>query len=334
LAPTWFPADRTETAFLTEALLGWLDAQAGGPSWFAHVSYLRPHPPYRAPAGYHDRYDPDEGPGFRRNQDRAAELALHPLHEAAAHVTGCPTDERELRKLRAAYWGNMAEVDDQVGRVLDHLERRGLAEDTLVVLTSDHGDQMGDHWLLEKLGWWDESYHIPLLVADPRPAADATRGSVVDAFTESVDVLPTICDWLGVETPVEVDGRSLRPFLHAGVAPADWRSEVHWQWDYRDPVHHLAEDLFGLTMEQCAIDVVRGHDHKYVHLASGESLYFDLREDPDQLIDRCSMPTAQAEVSEARARLLDWRMRHDDRTLTGHRLTAASGLVVRRDPRR
>jgi arylsulfatase A-like enzyme len=122
--------------------------------------------------------------------------------------------------------------------------------------------------------------------------------------------------------------------VHGGATPPDWRTEAHWQWDFRDPVHHLAEELFGLTMEQCALDVVRGRDHKYVHLANGDSLYFDLTDDPDQLADRTTDPAAAAAVSDARARLLSWRMRHDDRTLTGHRLTAASGLVVRRDPRR
>lgn len=333
-APTWFPAECTETAFLTEQLLGWLDEREHDDPWFAHVSYIRPHPPYRAPAGYHDRYDPDDGPGFVRGPSRDDEVQVHPLHAASVHVTGCPVDERELRKVRAAYWANMTEVDDQLGRVLDHLEASGELDRTLVVVTSDHGDQMGDHWLLEKLGWWDESYWIPLLVADPRPTSSAGRGRVVDEFTESVDLLPTLCDWMGVEVPVEVDGRSLAPFTAGEPVPERWRTAAHWQWDFRDPVAHLAEDLFGLTMEECALDVVRGHDHKYVHLANGDCLLFDLRDDPEQLHDLASDPDAADLLARSRAELLTWRMRHDDRTLTGHRLTAEHGLVVRRDPRR
>ena len=345
-APSWAPsrvgADHTETAFVTEEFLGWLDRnpRAGSDQpWFAHVSYIRPHPPYRAPEGYHDLYDPDQGPAFRRLADRRAEVSRHMVHRSAAHVVGCPLDEAETRQLRATYWGNMAEVDFQFGRVLDHLEHTGLAEETLVVVTADHGEQMGDHWLIQKLGWWDESYHVPLIVADPRLAADQSRGSVVDAFTESVDVMPTLCEWIGVEVPVAVDGRPLQPFLHGAGSPEDcpqdWRTEAHWQWDWRDPVDHVPEDLFGLTMEQCTLDVIRAADHKYVQIADGSWLYFDLEADPDQVADpqvAAVAAGADARIAEARVNLLTWRMRHDDRTLTGHRVTS-EGLVVRRDPR-
>ncbi|WP_254126871.1 sulfatase-like hydrolase/transferase [Aquihabitans sp. G128] len=322
-------------------MIEWLDDRPAGEPWFAHVSYIRPHPPYRAPEGYHDRYDPAEGAPFKRLADRQAELDVHPIHHFGALEAGCPTDEAEARQLRATYWGNMAEVDDQLARLFAHLDARGLTDQTLVVLTSDHGDQMGDHWLVEKLGWWDESYHVPLIVVDPRPEADATRGLAVEAFTESVDVMPTLCTWLGIEVPIAVDGRELQPFLHDAPVPADWRTEVHQQWDFRDPVRHLGEDLFGLTMEQCTLDVVRSAADKYVHFGDGAGLWFDLELDPDQVHphvlaagELIEDPTVAARVAEARARLLSWRMRHMDRTLTGTRITNEHGLVVRRDPRR
>jgi arylsulfatase A-like enzyme len=333
-APCRIPADGTETAFITGEVIDWLDRQEPGRPWFAHVSYIRPHPPYAAPEGYHDRYSADDGPPFRRHPDRATELAVHPLHAAAFGVTGCPEDEADARQLRATYWGNMAEVDDQLARLFAHLDEIGAADDTLVVLTADHGDQMGDHWLVEKLGWWDESYFVPLIVVDPRPAADATRGTVVDHVTESVDVMPTMCAWMGAEVPVGCDGRELQPFLHADVeVPHDWRTEAHIQWDFRDPVQHLAEDVFGLTMDQCTMDVLRAADHKYVQLGNGDALFFDLGSDPDQLTNRIADREVAERVSHARARLLGWRMRHMDRTLTGHKVSSKHGLVVRRDPR-
>lgn len=333
-APSRFRAEHTETAFMTERFLEWNERRPSGDPWFAHVSYIRPHPPYRAPEGFHDLYDPDDGPAFRRHQDRDAELAIHPIHAVGAHVTGCPVDEAEARAIRAAYWGNMTEVDQQIGRLLDELERRGDLADTLVVLTADHGEMLGDHWLLEKLGWWDESYHVPLLVVDPRPEADATRGTVVDRFTESVDVMPTICTWMGTEVPIHVDGRELQPFLHGAGAPDDWRTEARWQWDFRDPVNHLGEDALGATMEQCSMDVLRTADHKYVQLGTGDRLLFDLRDDPDQLVDRSRDPDLLPVLADLQQRLLTWRMRHDDRTLTGHLVHDEHGLVVRRDPRR
>jgi arylsulfatase A-like enzyme len=331
-APCRFPADATETAFLAGEVVDWLDRRDGEP-WFAHVSFIKPHPPYRAPEGYHDLYDPDDGPDFHRAARREDEMAIHPIMVGGLHLAGCPREEREARQLRATYWGNMAEVDHQVGRVLDHLDESGLAAETLVVLTSDHGDQMGDHWLVEKLGWFDESYRIPLLVVDPRPEADGTRGTVVDAVTESVDVMPTLCEWMGIEVPIAVDGRALQPFLHGAGTPDDWRTEAHVQWDFRDPVDHLAEEVFGLTMEQCSLDVVRGDGFKYVHVGDGSSLYFDLADDPHQVHDRSTDPAYAERVAAARALLLTWRLAHDDRTLTGH-LVTEDGLVVRRDPRR
>ena len=96
--------------------------------------------------------------------------------------------------------------------LFDFLGRSGLDESTLVVVTSDHGEMGGDHWLTEKLGYWDESFHVPLIVVDPRPEAEAGRGTVVDAVTESVDILPTICEYIGAEVPLQADGWSLAPF--------------------------------------------------------------------------------------------------------------------------
>lgn len=335
-APTRFGPEHTEAAFLTDQVVDWLDHRSAEPDgdapFFVHVAYIRPHPPYRAPEGYHDLYDPADGPPFRRQPDRGTEIAMHVLHALAVQVVGCPVDEAEARQTRATYWGNMAEVDHQMGRLLDHLDATGLADDTLVVLTSDHGDQMGDHWLIEKLGWWDESYHVPLIVRDPRPAADAARGSVVQAWTEHVDVTPTICEWMGIEVPLQCDGRPLQPFLHGEGVPADWRSEAHAEWDFRNPQLHVAEDILGVPMEHCCLGVIRDERWKYVHFGTGESLLFDLETDPDQLVDRAADPTCAAVLAHYAGRMLTWRMRHDERTLTGHLVTPA-GLVVRREPR-
>lgn len=331
-APTRYRAEHSEATFLVDSFCDWLDRREGDP-WLAHLSFLGPHPPYRAPEGFHDLYSPDDGPPFRRLADRDAEVDRHPIHHGGSRRAGCPVDEGELRQIRATYWGKITEVDAQLGRLVEHLDATGHGVDTFVVLTSDHGEQLGDHWLLEKLGWWDESYHVPLVVVDPRNQADATRGSVVDAFTESVDLLPTICDVMGAEVPLAVDGRSLGPFVHGDGVPPDWRTEVHWQWDFRDPIGHRGEDLLGATMEQCSIDVIRSTHDKYVHLGYGSCLYFDFTDDPDQLHDRAGDPACLGAVADARGRLLEWRMRHDDRTLTGH-LATADGMVVRRDPRR
>jgi arylsulfatase A-like enzyme len=342
--PTWAPAryaaEHTETAFLTEAVLDFLDGWRRDPEtatepWFVHLSYLRPHPPYLAPAPYHDRYDPADVPPPRRRATRREEASLHPLLASATRLVGAPESDRDVRQLRATYYGMMAEVDDQLARVVDWLDRTGEADRTLVVLTSDHGEQAGDHWLVEKLAWFDESFHVPLIVCDP-DAPPAAAGRTVEAFTEHVDITPTICEWLGLEVPLQCDGRPLQPFLgDQATTPDDWRTEVHWEWDFRDPVTHGPEDWLGTVMEHCCLNVVRDHRWKYVHFAADEvpNLLFDLEADPDQFENRVDDPACAGVVADQAGKLLSWRMRHDERTWTGTVL-GPDGMVVRRDPRR
>ena len=177
-------------------------------------------------------------------------------------------------------------MDDGLAPLFEYLDESGLAESTMVVVTSDHGEMGGDHWLFEKLGYWDESYQVPLIVVDPRSAADGGRGGVVDAVTESVDVLPTICDFLGVDVPLQADGWSLAPFVRGEAAPTHWRDTAHYEWNFSDPANQLAEKAFGIPMSQCALEVGRGPRYKYVQFAAAPGLFppllFDLSEDPGQ----------------------------------------------------
>ncbi len=168
-APVAYAAEHTEAAFLTGELLRYVDEQQGAP-WFVHAAYIRPHPPFVAPVPYNTMYDPGRVPAPTRHATFEAEGAAHPLLAGAVMIPGLrgPDDEAELRQERATYYGMMSEVDAQLGRLVDGLRERGAWDDTLVVLTSDHGEQLGDHWLTEKLAWFDQSYHVPLIVRDPR----------------------------------------------------------------------------------------------------------------------------------------------------------------------
>jgi arylsulfatase A-like enzyme len=340
-APARFTADQSETAFLVGSLVDWLDHHGDQP-FFVHASFIRPHPPRRNPLGYHDRYDADDLPPFVAAPTKAEEAAAHPLNQALMYLpyAGAPEDERERRQLRATYYGALAEVDDQLGRLFSYLDSSGLSGSTLVVLTSDHGEMGGDHWLIEKLGYWDESYHVPLIVRDPTRAADPGRGAVVDAFTESVDVLPTLCRWLGVEVPLQADGFPLQPFLTgeglgADGAPEHWRSEAHWSWNFSNPATGAAESLFGIPMAHCSLDVARGRQVKYVQFAADAEvlppLLFDLAADPGQLHDLVPRGGAADRAWPAAQRLVQWRMRHEDRQLAGTVLTSSRGVVTARD---
>ncbi len=340
-APTRFTAEQSQTAFLTESVIQWLDRHGDEP-FFVHASFLRPHPPRRNPAGYHDRYDADDLPAFVGAPTRAEEAGAHPFNRSMLSVraAAAPEDERERRQMRATYYGAIAEVDDQLGRLFAYLDSSGLAGSTLVVLTSDHGEMGGDHWLFEKLGYWDESFHVPLIVRDPDRSADPTRGGVVGAFTESVDVLPTICRWLGIEVPLQADGFPLHPFMTGeGLAgagrPEHWRTEAHWSWHFSNPATRGAESLFGLPMAHCSLDVSRGSEVKYVQFAADATILppilFDLVTDPDQLHDLVPRGEAGETAWLAAQGLVQWRMRHEERHLSGTVLTPDLGPVSSRD---
>ena len=141
-----------------------------------------------------------------------------------------------------AWWTQMMDtylllqgyVDEQIGRVFSALASRpAVAANTVIIFTSDHGEQLFDHWMLGKSGYFDQSAHIPLIIRDPRAASTGGRGKTVSEFTESIDIMPTLLELVGLSPPRNCDGKSLLPFC-AGKRPAHWRDEVHWSFDFRD----------------------------------------------------------------------------------------------------
>ena len=342
-APPTYDAEHTESAFLTLETLAWLertldtdgDARNGRP-WCAHVSYLRPHPPYVVPAPYNDMFDPAEVPEPLRHPDPATEGAVHPFLAAALAIVPSPRDRLDQDQLRATYYGMIAEVDHQLGVLLDGIDALGQREDTLVIVTSDHGEQLGDHWLIEKLGFFDQSFRIPLMIR--WPDMTGSTGRTIDAFTENVDVLPTIIDVCGGEPPPFCDGASLRPFLDSELtgteSPLRWRESVHTEYDFRMPTSTTVENLLGIRQDQCAISVIRDRTRKYVQFAGGlPPLFFDLEDDPAEMWDLASDPDRAGEMLPYVQQLLRLHMEHTDPRLANHRATPF-GAVFRADPPR
>jgi arylsulfatase A-like enzyme len=333
--PSRFDAAHSDTAFLVDACLEFMRREAAAaadpayPGWFLHLSLRAPHPPWIPTAPYHLAYAGADLPAPLRAADAEREAALHPWlsFHLAQPRNRAHADAARHRLLQAAYYALMHEVDAQFARIVDALRASGDWERTLVVFTSDHGEQMGDHWLYGKAGFFEQSYRTPLIVRDPDAAADAGRGRVVDDFSEHVDVLPTLLDWLGIEPPAHHDGRSLRPFLH-GAAPANWRTEAHFQYDFRDPVAATAERWFGLDMEHCCLDAIVTGRHKYVHFAALPPLLFDLADDPGETRNLAAEPGNESLLLELAQRLLSFRLRHADRTLARMRITREAGLVI------
>ena len=343
-APAHYSAEDSNSAFLTGEAIKYLSVRRHEP-WFVHISYLAPHPPFVVPAPYHARYDPAEVPRPVRAPSRAAEARQHPwLAFYLEHPTGTgysagtgardylDLSEAETLQLRATYYGMMNEVDDQVGRLIAYLKEAGLYDQTLIVFTSDHGEQLGDHWAFAKYLYFDQTFHVPLVLRDPRTEADGGRGGRVEHFTENVDVMPTILDWLSGDWPGACDGESLLPFLR-GERPPAWRCEAHWALDFRNFVDGRGARPGGLRPEQCAMTTIRDARYKYVHFTAWPPLFFDLEQDPQEFENRAEDPAYRDLVLDYAQKMLSWRMNHEDCTLTSH-LLGPEGAVEERHPRR
>jgi len=339
VSPSSIPAALSDTAWSTECGLSYLQGVTQAP-WFLHLGYYRPHPPFIASAPYHTMYDPAEVPAPVRAESPGAEGQQHPL---LAHYLndiaqasffrdgqGLASDmsEAEVRRMRTAYYGLISEVDHHVGRVIDYLKASGQYDNTLIVFTCDHGEQLGDHHLLGKIGYFDESFRIPLIIRDPSPEADASRGGIVEHFfTETIDVMPTILQWVNAPLPRTCDGRSLLPFLH-GQTPGDWRSEVHYEFDFRTSFGKVGNTVLNLPADQCSLAVIQDQRYKYVHFDALPPLFFDLATDPGQFHNCATDPAYAPLVLEYAQKMLSWRLHYADRTLTGYS-ASPQGLVDR-----
>jgi arylsulfatase A-like enzyme len=301
------PAEHGLSAFTTDHIIEFLEKQNPSAPWFVHASYLRPHPPYSAPGHFSTMYDPAEvGSPIAPADER------HPFHDVLMAIDWVkrPATDDEMRNLRAQYYGMISAVDHEVGRLVAALKEVGQWDRTVVVITADHGEQLGDHGLVQKVGWFEESHHIPLLWRDPR----RTGGNVVEHFTESVDVMPTLAESLGQPVPLQCDGLPLTPFLE-GAEPVWWRTAASWEFDWRFALIPFGDYPWpwDRRLEEQHLAVRRTDDTAYVQFGDGSWLCYDIASDPTWR----TPVTDPQRILDIAQDMLVWRSRHADRTHTG-----------------
>lgn len=276
----------SETPWLTDRALEFLDSQAS--PWCAHLSYIKPHWPYIAPAPYHAMYASDQVPApLRHPTERQDQHPVYARFSADAVARTFQRDETRT-KVIPAYMGLIKQCDDQLGRILDRLEATGRLSDTMIVLTSDHGDYLGDHWMGEKMFMHDVAVKVPMIVFDPSPQSDATRGTACNALVESIDLVATFIDAAGGEVPEHwVEGRSLMPFLR-GHPAKDRREFVVSEYNYS--VTSVAKAL-NVSDADARLFMVYDGRYKLIHFCGGfRPMLFDLGSDPDEFIDLGESP--------------------------------------------
>lgn len=320
--------EHSETAYMTDRAIDFID-DAGDSPWCLHLSYIKPHWPYMAPAPYHARYDAADVVAANRSESEL--LAQHPVVAAFRRHQESETFSRDecRRTVIPTYMGLIEQIDHHLGRLFDVLRERGRWHETLIVFTSDHGDFLGDHWLGEKELFYEESLRIPLIVRDPSPEADASRGSVCDALVESIDLIPTFIETIAGTWPrTRLEGRSIGPLIRQPLQTADWRDSVFAELDF---CLRPARTALGLAPHQARGFMVRTADCKFVYFPGFAPQLFDLRNDPGELEDLGGDNGWRSVRDDMRGRLLEWfSLRRNRTTVRDEIIIEATGKARQR----
>lgn len=295
--------EHSETPYMTRRAMEFITEQADQP-WVLHLSYIKPHWPYVAPDPYHRMYGPsDVLPAQKIDEERSDP---HPVYRGFMNYTPSTTfSQEEVRQtVIPTYMGLITQIDDQIGKLMQFLQETGRDQDTLIVFTSDHGDYLGDHWLGEKELFHDVIVKVPMIVVDPRPEADVTRGQTCDAIVESIDLAPTFMTALGHKPAREwLEGESFENLLHG--RPSEWTKDMAISentFAFRDCVRKP----IGTSIDRCNMTMVRTAEWKYVHVDGLRPMLFDLVNDPHEFHDLGASTAHTSIREEMQRRLLDW----------------------------
>ncbi|WP_049928089.1 sulfatase-like hydrolase/transferase [Halopiger goleimassiliensis] len=304
-ATTPVDVEDTRAYFLAERTIDALEAHADGfdtgdGPFFHRADFYGPHHPYVVPEPYASMYDPDE---IERPDSYAETYDGKPrVHENYLHYRGVADFDWDLwTEAVAKYRGFVSLIDDQLERVLAALEEYGLAEETVVVHASDHGDFVGGHRQFNKGPlMYDDTYRIPLQVRWP---GVVDPGSTCDAPVHLHDLAATFLEIADLEVPDAFDARSLLPVLEAGgdpdAAAGEWPDSVFAQYH---------GDEFGLYSQR----MVRTARYKYVYNGPDVDELYDLEADPAELHNLIDHPGYGDARREMRDRLIAWMDRTDD----------------------
>lgn len=265
------------------------EAAGNGEPFLAWASFSEPHPPWYPPREYYALIDQNAVNLPQPSPEGAA--SPHPImvkrKQEWAHLT-----EVEVRQIIAAYHGMVAMLDNYVGKILDVLDELGVADNTIVVWTSDHGDQLYEHEILLKFVMRESSVRVPLMISVP-----GTTSRIRDELVEHVDLFPTICELTGVDIPQSVQGRSILPLLGNDLAPGDWREAVFSQIDHCDV--------------QSNIQMIRTTTWK-LNVYDGEpGELYDLVNDPNEFHNLINDPSCASQTTSLHQRLKQWERQHE-----------------------
>lgn len=217
----------------------------------------------------------------------------------AQNLSGKELAQWKYQRYMRDYLKVVKSLDDNVGRVLDYLEEKGLLDNTLVVYTSDQGFYMGEHGWFDKRFMYQESFHTPLIMRLPKGMD--RRGDITE-MVQNIDYAPTFLEIAGVEIPADIQGVSLLPLLK-GDKPENWRDALYYHY-HEYPAEHAVKRHYGVS---------DGH-HKLIHFYNDIDQWelYDLDKDPSEMNNIYGQPGTESITADMRKKLKDLQEQYDD----------------------
>ena len=271
----------SETPYITRKAIEFLSQNKGKKPWLLHLSYIKPHWPYVAPAPYNNMYSSNEVIEAVRSEKELENTnpLMKLFMDRVAGKTFAKDKARET--IIPVYMGLISQIDDQLGVLFNFMEKNDFMKNTMIVFTSDHGDYLGDHWMGDKDYFHDQSVKIPLIIYDPSKAADSTRGTTDDSLVELIDLLPTFVEYSGGSVANHIlDGQSLLNNVRGNkIKPRDY---IVSEYDYSCQVFRPETGRMPLD---CRSYMVADKNWKYIYAPGYPPVLFDLKKDPCELND-------------------------------------------------
>ena len=279
--PARIKEEHSETPYMTMRAKEFIKETGDNP-WCLHLSFIKPHWPYMAPAPYHNMYGKESFiPVSRNNSEKENPNPVFKMFmEEQVGLTFSQQGTRET--VLPGYMGLITQIDDHLGDLFNFLEKEGKKDETMIVFTSDHGDYLGDHWMGEKELFHDVSVKIPLIIFDPRKEADQSRGTECNELVESIDLLPTFIEANDLKVPnSRLEGKSLMPIINNNQTKP-LRDHVFSEFDYG--IYPVREKL-KVDINDAKIFMIRDKNWKFVYYKGFDSQLFDLQNDPEEFFD-------------------------------------------------
>lgn len=288
--------DQFSTDLFGDSAIRFLERQDGSRPFFLYCAFTAPHDPRTPPHDWADAYRPEAmplPPNF---------TGVHPFDNGEMSVrdeklADFPRTPEETRRHIAEYFGMISDMDEKIGEMLAALSRKGLAENTIVVYTADHGLSLGQHGLLGKQNLYDHSVRVPLILRGP----GVPKGKLVDALTHTYDVYPTLCELAGLEIPASVDAKSLLPLME-GTSEAT-----------RPYLHSVYKHVQRMTQDQEWKLIANRRDGDQ---GCDRTQLFHTASDPWELNDLSEDESAAAERVRLEEELVRWQEAVGDPVLT------------------